>query len=222
MQFDKPLLKWRFNRREKRFFIYGAEDGQVAHCPNTGSMKGLLEAEYVWVSDHGDGPRKLRYTAEMLEMPGGVLVGINTQRPNRLAMEAIGAGLVDGLKGNIKHEVKYDAATRFDLRVGEVWVEVKNVTLAENGVAAFPDSRTERGEKHVRELQNIVSNGGQAMQLYVVQRADCVSVRPAEEIDPAYAAALRRAVAGGVKVAAIGCTLGPMGITVDKLLPVVL
>ena len=225
LPFGTPLVRWEFGRREKRFFIYGCEDGQIAHCPNTGSMMGLLEAQAVWVTPYpADSGRKLLFGAEMMEMADGTLVGINTQLPNKLAAGALAAGFVDGLEGDIRMEVKFDAKTRFDLKVGETWVEVKNVTLAEGEgmakTALFPDATTERGAKHLRELQGIVERGGRALQVYMVQRADCTSFRPAERIDPAYAAALRSAVAAGVQVVALGCTLSQQGITVDRTLPI--
>lgn len=235
MKFAVPLVRWEFKAREKRFFIYGCEDGQIAHCANTGSMKGLLDAKAVWVTPFAaDSGRKLLFGAEMMEMADGTLVGINTQRPNALAEGAIRAGMVEELGVRIqdlgeapmvpleiRREVKLDAKTRFDLKVGETWVEVKNVTLAEGEVAMFPDAVTERGAKHLRELQAIVEAGGSALQLFIVQRGDSVSFKPAVEIDPVYAAGLKAAVAAGVKVVALGCTLTAEGITVDRRLPVV-
>lgn len=229
LEFKTPLVRWEFGRREKRFFIYGTEDGQIAHCANTGSMLGLLNARAVWVTPYpADSGRKLLFGAEMLEIADGTLVGINTQLPNKLAagylkelgirnQELEGLALA-GL--DIRQEVKFDAKTRFDLKVGETWVEVKNVTLAEGGVALFPDAKTERGAKHLRELQGIVERGGSALQIYMIQRGDCREFKPAEAIDPAYAAALRAAMAAGVKIVALGCTPTPRGITVDRMLPV--
>ena len=224
MNFAVPLVRWDFGRREKRFFIYGLLDGQVAHCANTGSMLGLIPAaKGVWVTpyDAASG-RKLLFGAEMVEMPDGTLVGINTQLPNKLAEGAIRAGMVPEVAGEIKREVKLDAKTRFDLKVGETWIEVKNVTLAEGDHALFPDSVTERGAKHLRELQRMVEEGGSALQLYIVQRGDCTVFRPAEHVDAIYAAALRTAAAAGVQVVALGCTLTETGITVDRRLPVVI
>lgn len=222
MKFARPLLRWDFARREKRFFIYGGADGQLAHCANTGSMLGLLNAKGVWVTPFdADSGRKLLFGAEMLEMADGTLVGINTQRPNGLAEGAILAGMVPEVAGDIRREVKLDAKTRFDLKVGETWVEVKNVTLGRERAGLFPDSVTERGAKHLRELETIVREGGSALQVFVVQRGDCKTFGLAEDIDPTYAAALRSAMAAGVKVVALGCTLTPEGIEVDRRLPVV-
>lgn len=223
MPFGRPLVRWDFGRREKRFFIYGCLEGEIAHCANTGSMMGLLEAKGVWVTPYDpESGRKLLFGAEMMEMADGTLVGINTQLPNRLAEGAILAGMVPEVSGEIRREVKLDAKTRFDLKVGETWVEVKNVTLSKENVALFPDSVTERGAKHLRELETIVREGGSALQVYIVQRGDCASFRPADEVDAVYAAALKSAVKVGVKVVALGCTLTAAGITVDRRLPVVI
>jgi sugar fermentation stimulation protein A len=233
LSFTTPLVRWEFGRREKRFFMYGCEEGQIAHCPNTGSMMGLLDAKAVWVTPYPvESGRKLLFGAEMMELADGTLVGINTQLPNKLAAGAIAAGMVEFKEPgtersqapgelDIRHEVKFDAKTRFDLKVGETWVEVKNVTLAEGNVALFPDAKTERGAKHLRELQGIVERGGSALQVYMVQRADCMTFSPCDVIDPLYTAALRSAVQAGVQVVALGCTLTKHGITVDRTLPVV-
>jgi sugar fermentation stimulation protein A len=230
MNFEQPLIRWNFTKREKRFFIYGSEAGQVAHCANTGSMKGILEqATHVYVRDYGaETTRKLRYGAELMELPNGTLVVINTAHANTLAGEALAAGLVPGFPqvSALQREVKYSPITRFDwaFRTPEhprVWCEVKNVTLAENGVAMFPDAKTERGTKHLQTLTEIVKNGGTALQLYIVARADCPSFQPAAQLDPAYAVALQQAVAAGVGVVALGCAVTPTHITICQTLPVV-
>ncbi|PZP39229.1 MAG: DNA/RNA nuclease SfsA [Pseudomonas fluorescens] len=223
-EFGTPLVRWDFKGREKRFFIYGLLDGQVAHCANTGSMLGLIpEAKGVWVTPYPpESGRKLLFGAEMMEMPDGTLVGINTMLPNKLAEGAIKAGLVPEVSGELKREVKFDAHTRFDLKVGETWIEVKNVTLGYDGVAVFPDAKTERGAKHLRELQGIVEAGGKALQIFMVQRGDCTTFRPADEIDPVYAATLRSAVKAGVQAIALGCSLTETGIKVDRRLQIVL
>jgi sugar fermentation stimulation protein A len=231
MLFAKPLERWRYTRREKRFFIYGTEAGQTAHCPNTGSLKSVLEhATHVWVTDHGPkAMRSLRYTAELAELPDGTLVIINTAHANALAAEAMLTGRVPGWHqvSNLTREVRFSTDTRFDLRFStpdfpEVWAEVKNVTLAEESYALFPDARTERGTKHLHRLQQIAERGGTALQLYVVVRTDVTRFRPAETIDPVYASALRTAVAAGVQVAALGCRINPQGAEVCQTLPVVL
>lgn len=198
-------------------------------------MMGLLDAKGVWVTPYDPASgRKLLFGAEMLELADGTMVGINTQLPNKLAEGAIRAGMIEELgvrnqelgeaavQPEIRREVKYDAKTRFDLKVGETWIEVKNVTLGDGEIAFFPDSVTERGAKHLRELETIVREGGSALQIFVVQRGDCKTFKPAEHVDAVYAAALRSAVAAGVRVVALGCTLTAEGVTVDRRLTVVL
>jgi sugar fermentation stimulation protein A len=230
MNFEQPLIRWNFTKREKRFFIYGTAPDQIAHCANTGSMKGILEhASHVYVRDYGtESSRKLRYGAELMELPNGTLVVINTAHANTLAGEALRAGVVPGFLQveNLQQEVKYSPETRFDWAFStpqhpRVWCEVKNVTLAENGVARFPDAQTVRGTKHLNTLTEIVKNGGTALQLYIVARADCASFQPATMIDPTYAAALQQAVAAGVRVVALGCAVTPTHINICKTLPVV-
>ena len=230
MQFAKPLQRWEFKGREKRFFIYGKGEGQTAHCPNTGSMMGLLDATHVWVTDHGaGGTRKLRYTAEILELPHGASAVVNTAHANTLAGEALQAGLVPGTAGltDLRHEVKYSPETRFDwaftnAQGQRVWVEVKNVTLAEGATAQFPDAVTTRGAKHLDTLAAIVRQGGAALQLYVVARTDATQFAPAKQIDPAYTKALQQAMKAGVQVVALGCTITPARLEVCKTLPIML
>jgi sugar fermentation stimulation protein A len=238
MNFSTPLIKARFLRREKRFFIYAELDGEevVAHCPNTGSLKGVLEhTAYVWLLEKDGG--KLKYSAEIAEFEDGTLVGIHPARANGLAREAWESGIT-GLQdyrvtGNgIKGEVKYDADTRFDFKIGETWVEVKSVSMAKDGpltpkgapagkqCALFPDAVSSRGLKHLGILSEVVINGGSALQLYVVQRADCTEFRPAELIDPAYAAGLRAAMAAGVQIKAVACEVTAGGIRVSHEIPV--
>lgn len=225
MHFTSPLLRWDFSRREKRFFIYGKADGQVAHCPNTGSLRGVLEnCRAVWVHDHGpDCKRKLRYTAELAELADGTLVGINTQRGNTLAAEALRAGLVKetGPLQNLQVEAKWDAATRFDLKFGNWWGEVKNTTLAENKTAMFPDAVTTRGTKHLGILASIALNGGGAMQIYVATRQDVATFSPAAHIDAVYAETFHKAVKAGVTMVALGCRVTPDEIIIDRRLPIV-
>ncbi len=231
MDFATPLSRWAFLKREKRFFMYGTEPDQIAHCANTGSMKGVLErATHLWVRDYGAGSgRKLRYGAELLELHGGTLVCINTAHANTLAGEALATGLVPGFPAvqGLQKEVVHSAETRFDWAFAtpqypRVWCEVKNVTMAEGTTALFPDAKTKRGTKHLNTLATIAKQGGVALQLYVVARADCTSFAPASSIDATYAAALKNAVAAGVTVVALGCAVSPTQINVCKVLPVMM
>jgi sugar fermentation stimulation protein A len=235
MQFETPLTPWTFEKRAKRFFMYGAGPDQVAHCPNTGSLRGILDrCARIWVRDHGEGTtRSLRYTAEICEFHDGTMVAINTQRTNKLVLEATAQGWVEAAKGcaNLRLEAKFSAETRFDLsftQAGKLWWgEVKQTTLAEerNGAmqARFPDAVTERGLKHISTLTQIVQERDEgALQVYVSTRSDTVNFAPAEDIHPAYAAALKVATEAGVTVVALGCKVGPEGLTIDRQLPVVL
>lgn len=227
MEFTRDLEVWEFKGREKRFFMMGMLAEQIAHCPNTGSLKGVLSAcTRVWVHDHGvESGRKLRYGAEICELVDGTLVGINTMRANGLAVEALRTGFIPevGDIGEITVEAKWDKGTRFDLKFGNWWGEVKNTTLCEGTVAMFPDAVTERGRKHLRILAEIArSRNARAVQIYIVPRADVQKFTPADMIDPAYGQALREAITAGVLVVALGCRVEKTGITVDRRLEIVL
>jgi sugar fermentation stimulation protein A len=160
------------------------------------------------------------------------LACINTARANSLIEEALRAGVIGELNGfiGLKREVAYGMEnSRIDFRLdypdrSSAWVEVKSVTLGFGGtnVAAFPDAVTLRGAKHLRELACLAREGVRAVQLYCVNLSGIEAVRPAQEIDPVYAAALREAVAAGVEVLAYGATLTPEQMWIDRPLPVLL
>lgn len=239
MRYEAPLLPFTFKAREKRFFVHGQLNGAdaTAHCPNTGSLKSILDVpvERVWLHDHGEGgTRKLRYTTEVVQLPNGTLININTGRVNKLVGEALHAGTMIDFANHtdIKAEAKWDASTRFDFYMHDAkgtptWVEVKSVTLAiGGGMAAFPDAVSERGRKHLGVLAEAVKKGHRAVQLYVVGRTDCTAFRPAEEIDPAYAAELRRVTKLGVEPLCYGTRFetapngAPTAVFLDKKLPI--
>jgi sugar fermentation stimulation protein A len=207
-----PLLPGRFVRRYKRFFVDVRLDSGpelAVHCPNSGSMSGLLVAGApVLVSDSGNPARKLRHTLERIR-PGRAWVGVNTMLPNHLVREAVERGRVRELRGfaSVRSEVRLGGRSRIDLllegrRRKRCWVEVKNATLRDGRVARFPDAVTERGRKHLRELSGAVARGDRAAMFYVVNRADCDAMGPADDIDPAYGEALRRAASAGVELLA--------------------
>ncbi len=157
------------------------------------------------------------------EVAPGVLLGVNTFLANRIAQEAVEAGLVPGLPAGatVEREVRLDETTRADLRVdGRVWVEVKNVTLADGRTGRFPDAPTGRGRKHLAALANAVRRGDRAMLLHLVLRSDVDVVEPADEVDPDWGAALREAAAAGVEVVAIGADVSPAAIVPARALPV--
>jgi sugar fermentation stimulation protein A len=218
-------------RRYKRFLAdVELPDGSIvtAHTPNTGSMKGLCDPGLrVWLRDTGNGNRKYPLSWELVEAGTEVLVGINTIMANSLVCEAIEGGLIGELQGytSIRKEVRYGKEqSRIDLLLegssGGCYVEVKNVTLAEDGVALFPDALTARGVKHLRELAHVAAEGHRAVIFFCVQRSDVQQVRPADRIDPLYGETLRQVVRQGVEALAYAASVTPDGIELVDRLPV--
>ena len=227
MRFEKPLLRGVLLKRRQRFLadVRLADGTQVtAHCPNSGSMLGcLVPGSPVRLSESRNPRRRLPYTWEMVRV-GRTWVGINTQWPNRLVEEALGEGRIPELAGYgvLRREVPVGEGCRMDLllRNGRecCYVEVKNVTLASEGVALFPDAVTQRGTRHLRVLMDMAARGHRAVMLYVVQREDCQRFRPAQSIDPQYARTLREAVASGVEVLVYRARVRPQGIHLERSL----
>jgi len=235
MRFPSNLIRGRLLKRYKRFLAdITLEDGRVitATCPNTGSMLGLtVPGAVVWVSESDSPTRKYPYTWEMVEADlgaGPVLVGINTNHPNRLVAEAIQTGLIPELSGyaTLRREVKYGIASRIDilledLKKGQAYVEIKNVHLSRvAGLAEFPDSVTERGAKHLAELSAMVAAGHRAVMLYLIQRADADRFDLAHDIDPVYARAFDAARAAGIEALAYTCVLTPLELSLGRLVPI--
>lgn len=232
MKFTHSLVPGILIQRYKRFLADVTTAGGVtvtASCPNTGSMLGLTKpGSKVWLSESDSPTRKYRHTWEMIEADLGTgphLVGINTGRPNALVTEAIETGTIAELAGYpmLRREVKYGLDSRIDVLLSggrdnrDCYVEVKNVHLMrENGLAEFPDSKTERGAKHLRELANMVGEGHRAVMVFLVQRSDAESFKLARDIDPAYAAAFQAAAASGVEMLCYKCQLSPTEIAVEK------
>lgn len=231
MRFNSPLERAVLIRRYKRFLADVAlADGTeaTAHVPNSGSMLTLdAPGLPVWLSRSNDAKRKLPLTLEMVELPTG-LVGVNTMRPNRLAEAAIADGVIPALAGydRIRREVRYDLDSRIDLLLeadgrAPAYVEVKNVTLSRApGLMEFPDCVTARGAKHLGALERVVAAGGRAVMLFVVQRGDGDRFATADDLDPAYGAALRRARAAGVEAMAWACRITPRDVALDRPLPI--
>lgn len=231
MQFDSQLLSGTLVKRYKRFFAdIQLDSGQVitAHCPNTGSMQGVLTpGNKVWVSHVDDPKRKLKYTWQYVEVDG-VAIGVNTQNPNRLVQEALHEKRIQELTSynDIRSEVKYgEENSRIDFLLendsGEkCFVEVKNVHYAqvENGnqTAIFPDSVTTRGVKHLNELMRVVDQGHRAVVIYCLQRSDCKVLRFGAEFDPDYAATAQQALDHGVEMFVYTCILAPSHITLNQ------
>jgi len=218
MRLPAPLHPGRLIQRYKRFLADVTLDtGETvtAHCPNPGSMMGLkAPGSRCWLSHTDDPKRKLKYTLEVMEADD-TLVGINTNRPNKLAEAAILNGRIPALSGydTLRREVKYGVNSRIDLLLEDpnrpsAYLEVKNCHLRRSpGLTEFPDSVTTRGAKHLGELSEMVRQGHRAVQLFIVQRNDCDVLSPADDIDPAYAQALRDAAAAGVEIIAWACTI---------------
>lgn len=229
------MIRGRLLKRYKRFLAdIALEDGRVitATCPNTGSMLGLTEpGAFVWVSESDSPTRKYAHTWEMVEADlgaGPVLVGINTNHPNRLVAEAIQTGLIPELGGyaTLRREVKYGISSRIDIlledsKKGLTYVEIKNVHLSRvAGLAEFPDSVTERGAKHLAELSAMVAAGHRAVMLYLIQRADADRFDLAGDIDPVYARAFDAARAAGIEALAYTCVLTPLEVSLGRPVPV--
>ena len=204
------LIPGVLKKRYKRFLAdVCLENGKVvtAHCPNTGSMQGCCEpGRPVYLSYHDDPKRKLKYTWELIAMPTS-LVGINTLVPNRLVYASIIGGLVPELCGyeTVQREVSIGDHTRIDLMLGSevngrCYVEIKNCTLVNDGIAYFPDAVTARGLKHLNELVQLAAAGFRAVMFYFVQRMDARLFRPADHIDAAYGRELRYAVKQGIEI----------------------
>ncbi len=212
MQFPSPLVEGVLIRRYQRFLAdVRLPNGEVitAHTPNTGSMLGCAEpGSRVWIRNSGNPARNYPWSWEISETSEGIKVGINTLLSNHLVREGIDFGVITELAGyeRIRSEVRYGSErSRIDLLLekddgSNCYVEVKNVTAAENGVAFFPDAPTARGKKHLRELMEMVRQGNRAVLFFCVQRSDVRAVHPADHIDPEYGYVFREAVANGVEI----------------------
>ena len=234
MQFTPPLAQGRLLRRYKRFLTdVQLPDGEevTIHCPNTGSMRNCLyEGQTVWFSISDNPKRKYSRTFELMTTPDGHFIGINTGRANSLAEEAIHQGVIKELKGyaRLTREVKYgEENSRIDLlltdeHLPDCYIEVKSCTLLEEGKGYFPDAVTTRGQKHLRELMQMVKLGHRAVLLFMVQHTGIVSVSPASHIDADYAHLLKQAISQGVEVLAYRTELSPLGAKVTDKCPVFL
>ena len=216
MKFKKKLLQGVLIKRYKRFFVDIEYQNTTitAHCPNSGSMMGLLNKGNVVLFSESDNPkRKLKYTLEIIEV-GKTLVGINTQLTNKIVLESLNQKKIKSLIkfNNIKTEVKFSDKSRFDFLISsskhKCFLEVKNVTLLrEQKIAEFPDAITSRGTKHLEELCNAKKMGYQSYILYLIQREDCKSFKIANDIDQAYKTAFNEALKNGVKMLCYDCKL---------------
>jgi sugar fermentation stimulation protein A len=221
MRFQTPLMPATLLRRYKRFLAdIRLEDGRevTAHCPNPGSMLGMSDAGLrVWVEPNDDPKKKLKYGLRLIEQNGALIV-IDTGLANKVVGEALRAGLVSHLAGDVRAEVKYGTGSRVDFLIeneaDRTWIEVKSVTLSrEAGLAEFPDSKTARGAKHLGELSKQVEAGDRAVMLYLINRTDCDRFALAADLDPAYAGAAKAAKEAGVEVMAFSADISQEEIT---------
>ena len=225
MNFENKLISGLFIKRYKRFFVDIKINNQIitAHCPNTGSMYGLLKkGNKVWVSKSSNPNRKLKYTLEIIE-DNKVKVGINTHSTNKIVHHALKNNLIKELKNSteIKPETKFGKNTSFDFlsinKNFKAFVEVKNVTLSRNKKKAeFPDAVTSRGLKHINELISANKKGYKIFILYLVQREDCNSFSIAKDIDADYEKALVKAVKNNLNILCYDCKFSSKGIKLNK------
>lgn len=227
--FWPQLISGTLIKRYKRFLAdVKLDTGEyvTAHCANSGSMKACNEpGRRVYVSYHDNPKRKLKYTWELIEMPNS-LVGVNTFWPNKLVSLAISSGHVSELSGytSLKQEVKVGAHSRLDIMLSGpeeqiCYIEVKNCTMVDDNVAAFPDAVTERGRKHLVELQKLVTPTTRCVMFYLIQRMDATLFRPADEIDKEYGKELRKAYEKGIEILAYDVTIDQTKIGVNNKIP---
>ncbi|MCG6970746.1 MAG: DNA/RNA nuclease SfsA [Gammaproteobacteria bacterium] len=238
MKFPDSLLQGRLIRRYKRFLadVELANGQQItAHTANTGAMLGCCDpGSRVWLSVSDNPKRKYAHTWELVEVNAeghSALVGINTLLANHLVAEAIAGGKISALNryDSIRKEVRYgNENSRIDLlltasaddTMSACYVEVKNVTLAREGVGYFPDAKSVRAVKHLRELMQMRLQGARAIIFFCVPREDVMEVRPAGFIDPAYAETLKTALNNGVEALAYRAKVSPEEIVLQDPLPV--
>jgi len=231
MKFTKSLIKGKLVKRYKRFFIdikLNNKEIIVAHCPNTGSMMGLLdEGNEVFVSKNDDPKRKLKYTIEIIKVKKS-LVGVNTHFANKIAFHGLSNNLIKEVvnNDNIKPEVFFDKETRFDFLIEKnkqkIFVEVKNVTLFRNEkIAEFPDSVTSRGSKHLKALIEATKKGYKTYLLFLVQIQGVADFKIAKDIDKEYYKNYLLAKKAGVNFLAYRCKINLKEIKIEKKIKII-
>ena len=226
MKFTSSLIKGKLIKRYKRFFtdIEANNKTLIAHCPNTGSMMGLLDkGNDVWVTKQNDPKRKLKFTLEMIKVKKRI-IGVNTHRANRIVEHALNNKLIDEFKSikNIKAEFKYSDDTRFDFLCDKKILEVKNVTLLrDDNVAEFPDAVTSRGSKHLKMLINSIKKGYKPYVLFLTQIQDINKFKIAKDIDANYFKDYIEAKKAGVKFIAYRCYLSSKEIKIEKKINII-
>ena len=231
MKFNKKLLQGTLIKRYKRFFVDIKYKDKIitAHCPNSGSMMGLLDkGNKVWFSKSNDPKRKLKYTLEIIEVENEK-IGINTLLTNKIVFEALDNRKIKSLIKfkNIKREVRFSDKTRFDFFLSnnkeKCFLEVKNVTLLrEKKIAEFPDAITSRGTKHIAELIKASKKGYEIYIAFIVQREDCNQFTIASDIDPEYSKLLSKAVKKKLNIICYDCKFSLKGIKLNNRIKVIL
>ena len=226
MKFTSCLIKGKLIKRYKRFFADIEVNNKIvtAHCPNTGSMMGLLDKKNeVWLTHHNDPKRKLKYTLEMMKV-NEKMVGVNTHRANRIVEHALRNKLIEEFKSvkNIKSEFKYSDDTRFDFLCDKKILEVKNVTLfRDKNISEFPDAITSRGAKHLKKLINSIKKGYRPYVLFLTQIQGIDSFKIAKDIDSDYFKNYLEAKKAGVNILAYRCILNSREIKIEKKIKII-
>ena len=229
MKIFPRLIHVKFIKRYKRFFADVTLNKKkiTAHCPNSGSMLGLLNKNNdAWISKSDKPNRKLKYTLEIINDKKSN-VGVNTHRANRIIEEALNNKKIVELKNftNIKREAKFSKETRFDFllenKKKKAFLEVKNVTLSrKKGISEFPDAITERGKKHLVHLQDALEKGFESYLLFLIQREDTKTMKIANDIDSNYYDEIKKANKNGVKIIAYSCKVNENEITINNKIKV--
>ena len=226
MKFTNSLFKGKLIKRYKRFFTDIKLNNSIitAHCPNTGSMKGLLdEGNNVWVSKNDDPKRKLKFTLEMIEA-NNMLIGVNTHRANKIVHHGLKNKLINEFKSidKIQSEFKYSNDTRFDFLCDNKLLEVKNVTLLRDSkIAEFPDAVTSRGTKHLKNLINSIKKGYKPFVLFLTQIQGINNFKIAKDIDEEYYKNYLIAKKAGVNFIAYRCKLSSKEIKIERKIKII-
>ena len=230
MEFTKSLIKGKLIKRYKRFFtdVKLGKEIVTAHCPNTGSMKGLLDEDNeVYLLPNNDPKRKLKYGLEIIKSRKN-LVGVNTHMANRIVEHGLNNNLINELKNNdsIKPEVFFNKETRFDFllekKKQKIFVEVKNVTLFRNkDTAEFPDAPTARGTKHLLTLIDAIKKSYKTYLIFLVQIQNMKYFKIAKDIDEKYYKTYLIAKKAGVNFLAYRCDISSKKIFIDKKLKII-
>lgn len=226
------LLSGRLLQRKNRFVVrVRLEDGEVveAHTNNTGTMRTCSDpGSQVFLSESANPKRKLKYSL-MLVRSGEALVGVDTSLPQKAFVAAVSAGRLPEFHNYrvAGSEVTVAPGSRLDVLLdgpsGPAYVELKNVTLQENGRLYFPDAVTSRGRKHLLELARLVKETGvESYAVFICQRPDGDALYPADHIDPEFAETLRKVATQGVVPLAYRAEVSTTGVALAERLPVVL